>query len=384
VDEAAASHREWWRRRRSELLEAAAACGAVYVYDAGTLRSTVEALRSLDALDRVFYSLKANCQADVLRVFHAAGLGLECVSAAELEHVRALFPDLDGARLLFTRNFAPREEYRRGFELGARVTIDNLHPLREWPEVFRGREVFLRLDPGRGRGHHAHVRTAGAQSKFGLAPEQIDDILPLLAACGARVVGLHSHIGSGIRTPEAWSEVALFLAAAAERFPDVRVLDLGGGLGVPERPGQNPLDLAALGELLRRFKAAHPRFELWLEPGRFLVARAGVLLARVTQVKRKGEVLYVGLETGMNSLIRPPLYGAYHPIVNLTRLDEAPAWTAHIVGPICETGDILGRSRRLPPTAEGDVLLIANAGAYGHVMSSRYNLREPAGEVLLE
>src|SRR4030095_9044965 len=93
---------------------------------------------------------------------------------------------------------------------------------------------------------------------------------------------------------------------------------------------------------------------------------------------------YVGLETGMNSLIRPPLYGAYHPIVNLSRLDEPAACIAHVVGPICETGDILGRSRRLPPTAEGDVLLIANAGAYGRVMSSRYNLREPAGEMLLE
>jgi diaminopimelate decarboxylase/aspartate kinase len=383
-DETGAFHREWWRRRRTELLEIAAARGAVYVYDAGTLRSTAETLRALDALDRVFYSLKANCHPDVLRVFHTTGLGFECVSAAELEHVRGLFPDLDAARLLFTPNFAPRQEYRRGFELGARVTIDNLHPLREWPEVFAGRDVFLRLDPGRGRGHHAHVRTAGAQSKFGLAPEQIDDIRPLLAACGARVVGLHSHIGSGIRTAEAWSEVALFLAEAAERFPDVRVLDLGGGLGVPERPGQNPLDLATLSELLRRFKAANPRFELWLEPGRFLVSQAGVLLARVTQVKRKGEVVYVGLETGMNSLIRPPLYGAYHPIVNLTRLDEPLAWIAHIVGPICETGDILGRSRRLPATREGDVLLIANAGAYGRVMSSHYNLRQPAGELLLE
>jgi bifunctional diaminopimelate decarboxylase / aspartate kinase len=382
-EEAAASSREWWRHRRAELLELAGQ-GAVYVYDAGTLRSATAALRSLDAVDRMFYSVKANCHPDVLRVFHDAGLGFECVSAAELEHVRALFPGLDGSRLLFTPNFAPREEYRRGFELDARVTLDNLHPLREWPEVFRGREVFLRLDPGRGRGHHAHVRTAGAQSKFGLAPEQIDEILPLLAACRARVVGLHSHTGSGVRTPEAWSEAALFLAAAAERFPDVRVLDLGGGLGVPERPGQSPLDLTALGELLRRFKAANPRFELWLEPGRFLVAQAGVLLARVTQVKRKGEVTYVGLETGMNSLIRPSLYGAYHPIVNLSRLDEPPAWIAHVVGPICETGDILGRSRRLPPTAEGDVLLIANAGAYGRVMSSRYNLREPAAEVVLE
>ncbi len=319
----------------------------------------------------------------MLRVFEEEGLGFECVSAAELEHVLAVLPGLDPSRLLFTPNFAPREEYVHGFEVGARLTLDNLHPLVHWPEVFRDREIFLRLDPGRGRGHHSHVRTAGTQSKFGLAPEQLAEIQPLLEACGARVVGLHAHSGSGVRTAEAWSEVATFLAAAAERFPGVHVLDLGGGLGVKERPGQVPLDLESLGDLLRRFKAADPRFELWLEPGRFLVSEAGVLLSRVTQVKRKGEVIFVGLETGMNSLIRPPLYGAYHLIVNLSRLNEPATWTAHVVGPICETGDILGRSRRLPPTEEGDVLLIANAGAYGRVMSSRYNLREPAGEMLL-
>jgi diaminopimelate decarboxylase/aspartate kinase len=382
-EETAGHAREWWHARRSELLDLAASRGPVYAYDAGTLLERAGALLSLDAISRVFYSVKANNHPDVLRVFHEAGLAFECVSAAELDHVRSVFPELEGSRLLFTPNFAPREEYVHGFESGAAVTLDNLHPLRAWPEAFRGREVFLRLDPGRGRGHHAHVRTAGAQSKFGLALEQIDEIQPLLEACGARVVGLHAHSGSGIRTAEAWSEVAIFLARAAERFPSVRVLDLGGGLGVPERPGQAPLDLEALGDLLRRFKEADPRFELWLEPGRFLVAEAGVLLARVTQVKHKGEVTYVGLETGMNSLIRPPLYGAYHPIVNLSRLDEPATWIAHVVGPICETGDILGRSRRLPPTSAGDVLLIANAGAYGRVMSSRYNLREPAGEVLL-
>jgi diaminopimelate decarboxylase/aspartate kinase len=383
AEEPAIPPHEWWRGRRDELLELAGS-GPLFVYDAPTLRAAAAALRGIGAVDRVFYALKANDHPGVLRVFHDAGLGFECVSAAELDHVLALFPDIAAGRLLFTPNFAPREEYRHGFEVGARVTVDNVHPLREWPELFRGRELFLRLDPGRGRGHHAHVRTAGAQSKFGLAPEQMAETRELLAACGARVVGLHAHVGSGVRSPEAWSEVALFLAAAAGHFPDARVLDLGGGLGVPERPEQSALDLDALGTLLGRFKSANPRFELWLEPGRFLVAQAGVLLARATQIKRKGEVIYVGLETGMNSLIRPPLYGAYHRIVNLSRLDEPAAWIAHVVGPICETGDILGRSRRLPPTAEGDVVLIANAGAYGRVMSSRYNRREPAGEALLD
>ncbi|HYO12300.1 MAG TPA: bifunctional aspartate kinase/diaminopimelate decarboxylase [Thermoanaerobaculia bacterium] len=374
---------EWWHVRREELLALASERSPTYVYDAGTLERSARALLGLRAVDRVFYSLKANHYPGVLHLFHELGLGFECVSVPEIEHVLALIPDLDRSRLLFTPNFAAREEIRRGFELGAQVTIDNLHPLRAWPELFRDREVFLRLDPGRGRGHHHHVRTAGAQSKFGLAPEQVDDLVPLLAACGARVVGLHAHSGSGIRTPDAWSEVAIFLGTLAERFPHVRVLDVGGGLGVPEQPGQEPLDLEGLDELLSRFKAASPEWELWIEPGRFLVAQAGVLLARVTQVKRKGDVTYVGVETGMNSLIRPALYGAYHPIVNLSRLGEPAAQVAHVVGPICETGDILGRSRRLAPASEGDVLLIGNAGAYGRVMSSSYNMREPAGEVLL-
>ncbi len=120
-----------------------------------------------------------------------------------------------------------------------------------------------------------------------------------------------------------------------------------------------------------------------MEPGRYLVAEAGVLLARVTQTKRKGEIRYVGLATGMNSLIRPALYGAYHRIVNLSRLDQKTTMVADVVGPICETGDVLGHRRRLPETDGGDVFLIATAGAYGHAMSSHYNLRPPATEVLL-
>lgn len=380
VSEAESGAGEWWRERRADLMALAAEESPVYVYDIESLDRAAAAVLGLGALDRVFYSVKANHFPGVLARLRDAGIGFECVSVPELEHVRQLFPDLEPERLLFTPNFAPREEYRRGFELGAWVTLDSLHPLRAWPELFAGREVFLRLDPGRGRGHHPHVRTAGAQSKFGIAPDELDEAGRLLAACGTRVVGLHAHAGSGIRTSGAWGETAAFLGAAASRFPDIQVLNVGGGLGVPERPGQSPLDLAEVDIALRRFKERHPGLELWMEPGRFLVAQAGVLLARVVQVKRKGDVVYVGLETGMNSLIRPALYGAYHPIVNLSRLHEPPTLTAHIVGPICETGDVLGRSRRIAPAAEGDVLLIANAGAYGRVMSSWYNLRAPAGE----
>ncbi|MES1245812.1 MAG: hypothetical protein ABUT39_29665 [Acidobacteriota bacterium] len=374
---------EWWRERRSDLLALAAERSPVYVYDAETLDRAARSVRDLGVFDRVYYSVKANACPGVLARFEALGIGFECVSAPELEHVSKLFPGIDGSRLLFTPNFAPAAEYRRAYELGARVTIDSVHPLRAWPGVFRGREVLARLDPGKGQGHHVHVRTAGAQSKFGVAPEFLDELRGLADETGVRIVGLHAHAGSGIRWAGSWSQTARFLAQEAERFPDVRFLDAGGGLAVPERPGQAPLDLEALARSIRRFRKEHPRFELWIEPGRFLVARAGVLLAKVVQLKRKGDEIYVGAETGMNSLIRPALYGAYHPIVNLTRLDEPATMLAHVVGPICETGDVLGRSRLLAPAEEGDVLLIANTGAYGRVMSSWYNLREPAGETLL-
>ena len=120
-----------------------------------------------------------------------------------------------------------------------------------------------------------------------------------------------------------------------------------------------------------------------MEPGRYLVAHAGVLLARVTQLKTKGDVTYVGVETGMNSLIRPALYGAYHPIVNLSRIAEPRTLRAHVVGPICETGDVLGHARQLADTREGDIILIGNTGAYGRTMSSQYNLRSPAPEIIL-
>jgi diaminopimelate decarboxylase/aspartate kinase len=264
------------------------------------------------------------------------------------------------------------------------VTVDGLHPLVHWPEIFAGQDILLRMDPGKGRGHHAHVRTAGARSKFGIDPSALDELVERVAAAGARVVGLHAHSGSGILSPEGWAHTAGFLAQVAERFPEVRTLDLGGGLGIVEKPGQSPLDLGAVDASLHAFKQAHPGLSLWLEPGRFLVAHAGVLLARVTQIKRKGEIVYVGVDAGMNSLIRPALYGAHHTIVNLSKLEQTPTMIASVVGPICESGDVLGHARHLPPTQAGDVLLIANTGAYGRTMASDYNKRPPASEVLLE
>lgn len=380
---AAETRAVWWRERRADLLDEAERGTPRYVYDPATARAAARRLLDLAPVDRVLYALKANPHPDLLRAFRDEGTGFECVSLNEVERVLGLFPDLDPERVLFTPNFAPRAEYERAFELGVRVTLDNAYVLERWPEVFAGRAAFVRVDPGQGRGHHAHVRTAGSRSKFGVGPEALGALAERAGAIGLRVTGLHAHLGSGITEPTAWAETAAALAAHAGLFPDLRVLDLGGGLGVPAWPGAPVFDVAAAADALAAFKHAHPGLELWLEPGRYLVAEAGVLLARVTQLKEKRGVRFVGLDAGMNALLRPALYGAYHEIVNLSRLDAPPAWTAEVVGPICESGDVLGHARRLPESEEGDVVLLATAGAYGRVMASAYNLRTPPEESVL-
>jgi len=377
----------WWRARRDALLEVAQERSPAYVYDGEQVTLAARRLRALTTPGAVLYAMKANPHPELLDRIVAEGLGVECVSPDEVAAGRrALDAAGSDAPLLFTPNFAAREEYVAGFEAGAHVTLDNLHPLAHWPEVFAGRSVLVRIDPGGGAGHHAHVRTAGARSKFGVSQEQLPELARLCAEHNVDVIGLHAHVGSGVRDPHAWERTGQVLASIIGRwFPKVRIVDLGGGLGVVEKPGQVPLDLDAFDASLAGVQALLPEgCALWLEPGRYLVAEAGVLLARVTQLKSKGPVRYVGVDVGMNSLIRPALYGAWHQIHNLSAVGETrEVVEVDVVGPICETGDVIGRSRRLPSPQEGDVLLIGTAGAYGRAMSSSYNLRSPAREVVV-
>ena len=383
---AAAPARAWWREpaKRARLLEIAARDAAAYVYDLASVDAAATALKALRSVDRWAYAMKANWHPEILRRLHAAGIMIECVSQGELDHAFASVPGLAGHEVLFTPTFAPRAEYEEGVARGVRVTLDNLYPLAAWPSVFAGREIFVRIDPGVGRGHHRHVRTGGAHSKFGVPLDDLGELAQLAATAGVRIVGLHAHTGSGVFNVANWTGTGRQLAELARQFPDVRTIDLGGGIGVPDRDGDPGLDLAALDAGVAALKADFPQLEFWMEPGRFLVARAGVLVAQVTQLKGKGRVGYVGVATGMNSLIRPALYGAYHAVVNLTRLEEEATTRVNVVGPICETADELALDRLLPPTREGDVLLFDVCGAYGFAMASNYNRRPPAHEVSLE
>jgi diaminopimelate decarboxylase/aspartate kinase len=373
----------WWRVRRDALLKLADEATPHYVYELARVRANARALReTISAVDRWFYAIKANSHPAILREIASAGFGLECVSPGEIERVREALGDAR-VDLLYTLNFAGRADYAAGIAAGARITLDNLYPLEHWGDLFRGQDIELRLDLDFARGHHDKVKTGGAGSKFGLSLDELDEFRRLAHRYEVRIVGLHAHLGSGILDPNHWKEVYIQHASIAEKIGTVRSLNIGGGYGVPARADEAPLDLAAVAAGLAEVKAAYPQFELCSEPGRYLVADAGVLLARVTQTKRKGEFRYVGVDAGMHTLIRPALYEAYHEIVNLSRLDAPATELVQVVGPICESGDILGSNRRIAPAQEGDVLLIAQAGAYGAVMSSDYNLRGRAKETLL-
>ncbi|MBB1060298.1 bifunctional aspartate kinase/diaminopimelate decarboxylase [Lysobacter spongiae] len=375
----------WWIGERDRLLGLAEGPTPRYAYHLPTVRERARQLAAIDAIDRRYYAIKANSHPEILKALVAEGFGLECVSLGELRHVFAVLPGMDPARVLFTPSFAPREEYEAALGMGVTVTLDNVEALRNWPDVFRGRRLWLRIDLGFGDGHHEKVTTGGKTSKFGLAAGRVDEFVEAARALGIGIVGVHAHLGSGVETRAHWRQMYDDLAGFARRIGTVEVLDIGGGLPIPYGADDEPFDLRDWAEGLAEVKAIHPAFQLTIEPGRFLVAEAGVLLSRATQVVEKDGIRRVGLDAGMNALVRPALYDAWHEIVNLQRLDAAKDGAFDVVGPICESSDVFGHRVQLPDgTAPGDVMLVADAGAYGMSMASTYNLRALPAEDVIE
>ncbi len=358
-----------------------------YLYELDRIEAQVRALQA--ALDhprtRIAYACKANFHPAIFRLGRSLDLGIDAVSPMEVE--RALDCGIPPSRVLFTANNVALEALLAVHDRGVQVNLGSLSDVRRFAAARPGATVYLRLNPGIGVGHHAHVVTGGMDSKFGLLPEDLDAARDALFAHGVRVVGLHAHIGSGSLDPSPLVEAAARLAHAAAAFTDLRALNVGGGLGVPYRRDDPEFDLAAYGAGMRAVLAAaettlQREIELWVEPGRFLVAQAGTLVARVTCRKESAGHIYVGVDSGMNHLLRPALYGAYHPIRNLS----APAGAIEfvdVVGNICESADVFAVNRPLPSPQEGHLLAIENAGAYGFAMASRYNLWPLPREIVL-
>jgi len=357
----------------------------LYVYDAEVILRQLETFRAAFAElpHRILYAAKALSPVEILRLLKEAGAGLDAVSVQEIElGLRAGFVPRD---ILFTPSFPSEADLDLAVELGARINIDNFGAL----EKFSGRHddvpCCLRLKPAVIAGDNA--ARWYEESKFGISAEELDRAVKLVEAGDLRVEGLHVHSSSVILDADVFTAAAKTLFKAAERFPSLEYLDFGGGSKVPHREEDQVVNLAELADRLapayRNFTRSCGReVELWFEPGRFLVSEAGILLARVTGLKKNGDELLAGVDTGFNHLLRPRLYGAWHGITNFSNPGGKPT-DYRIVGQLCEPDDLaVGRS--LPEIREGDLLGFHNAGAYGASMASNYNSRPRPAEVLLK
>jgi diaminopimelate decarboxylase/aspartate kinase len=374
----------WWQAQQQTLLQLGPP-SPCYVYHLPTVRSQLQKINAIPAVDKAFYALKANAHPAVLAVIEQAGWGFECVSIAELEQLRKLFPHLSAERLLFTPSFASHAEYQRARQLAHWITVDSLYPLQHWPDLFANQALVLRLDPGYGLGHHAHVKTGGAEAKFGLALNDFPEFIALAERINARIEVLHAHVGSGVQEAQHWAQLFAQLAGYADQIGTVQAINVGGGLSVPYADHQQNFDSKALAAALDEHVSHWPQYALWMEPGRYVVAEAGVLLTEITQVVDKLGVTRVGLNAGMNALMRPALYQAKHRIINLTRCHEPANTRVDVVGPICESTDVLAKHSLFPEhTQEGDMVLIDTVGAYGFVMANQYNQRALPREEIID
>lgn len=356
----------------------------LYVYDADVIRARFRALTSSIEypLTRICYSCKANANPEVVRLLlHLGAAGIDAVSLGEVRLALAVgFP---ADRISITNPGLSNADLQAIRDLGVHLKADSISQVRRWRKMGAD-PISLRINPGAGLGHHEHVVTAGPDSKFGIYLHELDEARRL----AGRVVGLHQHAGSGALDPEVFLRAVEPLFQVALTFPDLEELNLGGGLGVPYRPEERPLDLEVLGRRLsRRFEAFCEEYGrqlvLTLEPGRFLVAESGFLLARVHAVKESPSRRFAMVDTGFNHLMRPILYDAYHPVVNVSNPD-GPSERVWIGGNVCESGDLLTGEREVGAVREGDLLALLNVGAYGYAMSSDYTGAVRPAEVLVD
>ena len=373
----------WWIEKQKKLLAIADNHANLIVYDSETINNSINTIKEQSAFNKIFYAMKANFNPELLQLISKYDIGFECVSPGEIKFLKKVLPKISAKDILFTPNFAPKKDYIWALKNNLLVTIDNLYLLESWPDIFRGKKILVRIDLGKGDGHHDFVKTAGNISKFGIPINKVNKIKQYTEKYDIEVVGLHVHNGSGVTNTSNWVNSAKLLIDIAQSFSSIKIINLGGGLPIRERVSDQAFDIKKVNDLLIDCKKKFKDYEFWIEPGRYIVGESGVILSHVTQTKKKDGYCYVGIDVGMNTLIRPALYDAYHEIVNLTKLRQKNATKITIVGPICESGDVLGHDRELPSTKENDVILIANAGAYVRSMASNYNLREIPEELVI-
>ncbi|MFB6096626.1 MAG: diaminopimelate decarboxylase [Haloferacaceae archaeon] len=365
----------------------------LYVIDRDRVRENCERMNAAFPDAHVQYAVKAHTGRAVLETVRRAGVDAECASAGEVR--RAIGAGYPGERVQYTAVNPPARDLDAVVETwadhpGLTVTVGAADTLDRLADRGYDGRICVRVNPGVGAGHHEKV-TTGGHAKFGVPYDRAVAVAER-AADEFDLVGVHAHAGSGISADQldAHRELVARMGDLAREIEaevgDLEFVDVGGGFGVPYREDEPPLDLEAVAEATRE-ALGEVDAQLAVEPGRYLVADAGVLLTRVNTVKPAPDTTVAGVDAGMTDLLRPAMYDAYHEIRNATAdlesgdREETPVTVA---GPICETADVFCEDRPMVRPARGDVLAIGNAGAYGYEMASTYNSRPRPAEVALE
>ncbi|MDH3658471.1 MAG: diaminopimelate decarboxylase [Alphaproteobacteria bacterium] len=364
-----------------------------YVYSSAGMRTQLRALQDAFSGQRmtVCYAIKANSNIAVIRTLANEGAGAEIVSGGELQ--KALKAGVPADMIMFAGVAKSRDEMALALDAGiAQFNVESVPELIALSEVAAAKKaeapVAVRINPDVAADTHEKISTGRREDKFGISYERAGEVYAMAASlAGIEPVGVHLHIGSQIMSlapfEAAYQRGADLVRELRAQGIAIRRLDLGGGMGVPYR-GDARLDVAAYADLVREITAGLD-IELLLEPGRYLVAEAGAMLARVCYIKQGHERPFAILDAGMNDLIRPALYDAYHEILPLKEpTPDTELQPTDVVGPICESSDIFARGRALPPLAAEDLVAFLGAGAYGAVMASDYNARPLAAEVLVD
>ena len=361
----------------------------LYVYDAGKIAEKIAELKNAFAGInlKIKFAGKALTNVSVLKLMRQNGVELDVVSPQELQ--LGLLAGYAGSQITFTPSGVSFDEIEAAVAAGSMVNLDNLSVLEKFGKRY-GHSVpcMIRIKPNVAAGGNSKIMTAHEGSKFGIDFRQKDDILRIVKQYDMQVVGLHQHTGSDIKEGAAFVQAAEVIFKLAYEFPNLRIIDLGGGFKVAYRKDDYTTDMQDLGAklseaFLKLSQNLGRELQLWFEPGKFLVSESGYFLTTANVVKHNPNRTFVGVNSGLNHLIRPMMYeGAYHEIVNVSNPNGHEQETYDVVGYICET-DTFGTDRQLNKVQEGDLLAFKNAGAYGFTMSSQYNSRFRPAEVLI-
>lgn len=359
----------------------------LYVYDAHIITEKIQSLRTaFSGLPlKLKYAAKALTNISILKLMKSQQVGLDVVSVQEarLGLLAGFAPD----EIMFTPNGVSLQEMQEAISLGVNINIDNLPMLEHFGKKYAASiPCSLRLNPHIVAGGNAKIQVGHINSKFGISISHLSQILEVVKTYNIKINGLHIHTGSDLKDADVFLQTAAILFDIAMQFPHLQFINFGGGFKVAYKKGDHTTNILDLGNKLKSaFLAFCERYgkplEIWFEPGKFLVSEAGLLLVKTNVVKKAPTSVFVQVDSGMNHLIRPMMYDAYHDMVNISN-PNGPMQEYNVVGYICET-DTLGANRMLNEVREGDIIAIKNAGAYGFSMSSNYNSRLRPAEVMV-